>query len=180
MKRALAILVLVPCLAAGRLDLKSGPKAGDKLEGFNVEASTGPHAPKEVDYFKEQKDAPTAYLFVNAEKFDRPMFQFLKKFDEEIRGVSDKSVAVAVWMNEKPEDSKAFLKRAEGSLQFTNIALTVFKGKSGPNKWGVNPDAHLTVVVVKDGKAVESFPFESVNATDAAKIKKVWEGTFKK
>ena len=36
MKRLLAILILVPCLAAGRLDLKSGPKAGEKLEGFKV------------------------------------------------------------------------------------------------------------------------------------------------
>ena len=58
--------------------------------------------------------------------------------------------------------------------------LAAFDGeKSGPKDWGINPDAHLTAVVVHNGKVVKSFAFESVNETDVravlAELKKAAE-----
>jgi hypothetical protein len=52
-----------------------------------------------------------------------------------------------------------------------NTSLGVFEGdKSGPTNWGINADAHCTVVVAYKGKVVESIALESVNETDAAKV----------
>jgi hypothetical protein len=47
----------------------------------------------------------------------------------------------------------------------------VFEGdKSGPNNWGINTDAHCTVVITHNGKVVESIALQSVNETDAKKV----------
>jgi hypothetical protein len=57
------------------------------------------------------------------------------------------------------------------SLSFTNTSLGVFEGeKTGPNNWGINTDAHCTVVVTKGGKVIESIALDTVNETDAKKV----------
>jgi hypothetical protein len=57
------------------------------------------------------------------------------------------------------------------SLKFARTALAAFDGeKSGPEGWGVNPDAHLTVVVANKGKVQKSFAFLSVNETDVPPV----------
>ena len=53
-------------------------------------------------------------------------------------------------------------------------ALTCFTGnKDGPRDWNINGDAHLTVVVVHEGKVAATFGYRSVNETDVPAVRDV-------
>jgi hypothetical protein len=167
-------LLLPPAL---RADIESGPKAGDKVAALKAYGVAGTVEGKEADYTAERKDLPTIYLFVAAEegglpKGGRPAGRFMKVLDTEIAKAADKAAVVAVWLGDKAFDKhKEYLPRINMSLKFENTSLAAFDGeKSGPKDWGVNPDAHLTVVVVHKGKVVKSFAFESVNETDVRPV----------
>lgn len=172
MLRSLVVLVLVAGPAWA--DVESGPKPGEKVPALKALGVVGKIEGKEADFTAERKDLPTVYLFVNAEKFSRPMNQFLKTLDGKLPDIQAKAGAVAVWLTTDTDKSKEFLPRVQQSVKYENTALTVLGDTSGPKGWGINPDAHLTVVVVgADGKVVKSFAYESVNGTDVKAVEEV-------
>lgn len=167
------LLMAVPLV---RADVASGPKEGDKAAALKVYAVTGESKEKEVDYIDLRKEKPTVYVFVPADKFTRPMFQFIKKLDE---GVGDAGMVVCVWLCDDVDKTKDYLPKI--SQYFTNAALTLFPGeKAGPKDWAINIDAHLTAVVVKDGKVVKSYSYNSVNGTDAEPVAEALKKAAKK
>jgi hypothetical protein len=172
MRHALAFAFLVSVAAGFALaDVESGPKNGEKVGELKVFAVVGSVENKEVNYAAERKDAPTVYLFVNAEKFSRPMARFMKELDKKLGDAGDKAAAVAVWVGGEVDKNKDYLPRVNKSLSFDKTALTVFAGDAGgPNGWGVNADAHLTVVVANGGKVMKSFGFVSVNEKDVTAV----------
>ncbi|MBN9120805.1 MAG: hypothetical protein J0I06_16925 [Planctomycetes bacterium] len=156
---------------------ESGPKAGEKVPELKAFGVVGAVEGKEVDFAKERKDAPTVYIFVNAEENGipvggRPAARFMKVLDEKLGDASDTAAIVAVWLGEKAFDKhKEYLPRFQMSLKLERTALAAFDGnKSGPNNWAVNPDTRLTVVVANKGKVVKSFAFTSVNETDVKAV----------
>ena len=173
MRLALASILLFAGSSLAFADVESGPKAGDKVAALKVHAVTGTIEDKEVDYAKERKDEPTVYFFVNAEKFSRPMNKFMKTLDGKLGDAGDKVMGVAVWVGGEFDKNKEFLPKIQKSVTYDKTALTVFNGDAnGPKDWGINSAAHLTVVIVNNGKVVKSFAFESVNDTD---VKDVFE-----
>lgn len=174
---------LVACLAAGlvalpavRADIESGPKAGEKVAALKAYGAVGDVENKEADFAAARKDAPTIYLFVAAEEGGipvggRPAGRFMKVLDGEVAKVEGAAI-VAVWLGDKAfEKHKDYLPRIGMSLKFEKTQLAAFDGeKSGPDKWGINPDAHLTVVVVNKGKVVKSFAYTTVNETDVRAV----------
>jgi hypothetical protein len=173
-------LVLVLASAAPGQDLTSGPEAGKKVPALKVFDATGPNKGQELDYAAERKDKPTVYVFVQADKWDRPMARFLRKLDEAVQQVADASV-VATWLTDDPDKTKEYLPRAQQSLQLQTTALTCYTGQGGgPPGWGVNADAHLTAVVVSRAKVAASFAYRSLNEADmpdvAAALKKAAGG----
>ncbi|HJZ55862.1 MAG TPA: hypothetical protein VKE74_12915 [Gemmataceae bacterium] len=170
---ALAFAVLVPAV---RADVESGPKPGEKVAALKAFGVAGPVENKEADFAAERKDAPTVYLFVQAEEGGlpvggRPLARFMKTLDGEL-AKADGPAAVAVWLGEKAIDKhKDYLPRFQMSLKLEKTQLAAFDGeKSGPNGWGINPDAHLTVVVAHKGKVVKSFAYTTVNETDVRAV----------
>jgi hypothetical protein len=173
-------LILSPAAGAGA---ESGPKAGEKVPALKAFGVVGAVENKEADFAADRKDAPTVYLFVQAEEGGipvggRPLARFMKTLDKDMSSI-DGAKAVAIWLGDKAFDKhKEYLPRINQSLQFENTSLAAFDGdKSGPNGWGINPDVHITVVVAAKGKVVKSFPLISVNETDVkpvvAELKKV-------
>jgi hypothetical protein len=158
-------LGLLGLLTVGLADLASGPKEADKAPPLKVYAITGEPKDKQVDYAELRQDKPTAYVFVSAKDFDRPMFRFLKKLDED---VGDDGLVVAVWLTEDVDKSKAYLPMI--AHYFKGAVLTVFSGTAGPKDWAINPDARLTAVVAHKGKVVKSFAYLSLNETDAPEV----------
>jgi hypothetical protein len=163
------------CLFLAWADVESGPKAGDKVPALKA---FGIVEQKEADFAKERKDAPTVYLFVAAEKDGiptggRPLARFMKKLDAEV-GMIDGAKVTAIWLGEKAFDAhKEYLPRFQKSMQLEHTSLAAFDGgKSGPEEWGINADAHLTAVVAYKGKVVKSFAFVSLNETDVPQVVK--------
>jgi hypothetical protein len=171
MKRLLCTAILMSLTLVVRADVTSGPKVGDKIEDFKAFGTVGLFEGKEGSYVKERKDEPTVYIFVQHEHWGRPMARFLKTLDKDGKEASEKSTVVAVWLSEKPEGLKDHLPKVQMSLNFVNTSLGVFEGeKSGPNNWGINVDAHCTVVIVHKGKVIETIALDSVNETDSKKV----------
>lgn len=165
-----AVLLVLPSLAPAQV--ASGPAVGDKVAALKVFAVTGPQENKEVDYAAAARDQPVIYLFIQAEKWDRPMARFVKELDKIARpGGKAAFQVVAVWLSEKPDEARDYLPRAQQSLQLEATALTVFQGtKEGPENWGLNSMAHITAVVAAKQKIAAAFGYQSVNETDVKEV----------
>ncbi len=160
-------LVLVVAVSVSRADVESGPKAGEKIAELKVTNIVGDFEGKEVDFAKERKDAPTVYIFVNADKFDRPMARLLKALDGKIGDVDEKAKVVIVWIGGEDDALKKRLPAIQMSLKFEKSSMSLYTAdKTGPNGWGLNGDAHLTVVVANKAKVAKSFAYTTVNETD--------------
>lgn len=166
----LAMLALVSPLWSQ--DVRSGPEKGAKVASLQVYDATGMHKDQTVDYAAERKERPTIYLLIQADKFDRPMNRFMKTLDQLIKKDHPDVYAVAVWLTEDQEKTREFLPRVQQSVQYEATALTCFGDRMGPKDWGVNADAHLTVVVADKGKVKAVFGFQSVNETDVKGVAK--------
>ena len=174
-KRFLAVALVV--LFGGALafaDVASGPKGGDKVAPLKAYAVIGDSKDKEVDYAGLCKDKPTVYVFVSAKDFDRPMFRFLKKLDEDL---GDDGFVVAIWLTDDADKSKEYLPKI--SQYFKRAELAVFGGTE-PKDWAINPDARLTAVVAHKGKVVKSFGYVSLNETNVPEVVKTLKMTIKK
>lgn len=163
----LAIALLVVAVAARAQDVTSGPNKGDKVGALKVFDATGNNKDKDVDYAADRKDKPTVYVFVQADKFSRPIGRFLKELDKAVKKESDDAYIVAVWLTDDAEKTKEYLPRAQQSIKLETTALTCHTGdKAGPKGWGINGDAHVTAVVAHKGKVVGSYGYQSINETD--------------
>jgi hypothetical protein len=171
MKSLLAIPAVLLVASFAVAEVSSGPKAGDKVVDFKAFGVVGSIEGKEGSYVAERKDEPTVFVFIQQEHWTRPMARFLKVLDTDAKTANDKSAVCAVWLTEKPDMIKEYLPKAQTSLSFTNTSLGVFEGeKTGPNNWGINVDAHITVVVAHKGKVIDSVALQSVNETDVKKV----------
>jgi hypothetical protein len=124
-----------------------------------------------VDHVKERKGKPTVYVFVQADKWERPMARFLRKLDETVIKASEDAYVVAIWLTEDVDKTKEYLPRAQQSLKFQNTALTCFAGeKGGPKDWAIHADAHLMVVVTNKDRVAKRYGYRSINETDAPTV----------
>lgn len=170
-----AFLLLAPNL---RADVTSGPAVGEKLAPLKVFDATGPHKDKDVDYVQERKDKPTVYVFVH--QFNRPTARFLKTLDGALQKDFPEAYLVAVWLTDDVDKTKEYLPRVQESIKLEATALTVYPGeKKGPEGWGLNDMAHLTVVVANKGKAAASIALVSVNETDVGQVRTALEKAIK-
>src|SRR5262249_12667457 len=161
---ALTVTLLFPLALRAQVD--SGPAAGSKVETLKVLTVTVDDAGKEIDYASARKDKPTVYVFIQDDKFDRPVARFLKVLDEQLAKERKDVSIVAVWLTEDFDKTKDHLPKVQESMKLAQTTLTVFKGdKNGPNAWTINGVAHLTAVVVHDNNVEASLGFGSVNET---------------
>ncbi|MGH7138626.1 MAG: hypothetical protein ACREHD_23015 [Pirellulales bacterium] len=153
-------------------DLLSGPEVGKPVPALNVFAVTGPSAGGEIDYADQRKDKPTIYVFIQADKWDRPVARFLRDLDQAMPKVDQDAYVVAVWLTDDQQKTKQYLPTAQQSLQFGGTALTQFSGdKAGPEAWKIHAGAYLTAVVVAKGKVAANFAYRSVNETVVPEVR---------
>lgn len=165
----LAILFL-GSLARGQ-DIVSGPDKDKSVPALKVFDATGANKNKDIDYAAERKTKPTIYVFIDADKWDRPMARFLKELDKAMQKEGEDAYVVAVWLTDNVDKTKEYLPVAQQSVRFERTALTCHTGqKSGPEKWNINADAHLTAVIAAKGKVKSTYGYRSINETDAAAV----------
>jgi hypothetical protein len=157
-------------------DVESGPKVGEKVSALDVFAVVGEVEDKRLDVAKSRKDRRTVYLFVNGEKWDRPIARFIKKLDEALGESKDRATIVAVWISRDVDKTKDYLPLAQQSLKFERTSLFVAaEPVVSPPGWEINADAALTAVLVKDGKVCAVFGYDSANETDVRKVAAAWK-----
>ncbi len=165
-----AVLVVPGVL---RAQVESGPAADSKVEPLKVAVATGDAAGKELDFAAERKEKPTLFVFVQADRWDRPAARFLRALDEALARDRKDVLVLAVWLTDDVAKAKDYLPRAQESLKLSQTTFAVHPGdKGGPANWGINTDAHLTAVVAQGGKVRASFGFRSVNETDVPAVLK--------
>ena len=173
MKRFLFVVVLslVALINVARAELASGPGAEKKLDALKVFVATGDQASKEVEFIAERKEKPTVYVFVPAEKFSRPMARFIKTLDEKLNAERTDIDIIVVWLTDDVAKTKERLPRVQESLKLNRTTWCFYPGeKTGPNTWGINPDADLTLVIANGPKTTVSRGYHSINETDAPKV----------
>lgn len=171
--RRLVVLAIVFGLSSSLAfaDLASGPGEGNALEPLKVVVVAGESSGKELDFVAERKDKPTVFVVVVADKFARPMARFIKVLDDKLKAERTDVDIVAVWLTDDVNKSKDYLPKAFMSLKTERTAWSVFPGeKTGPNNWGINPDADITVVVSDGAKAKFSKGYRSINETEVPKV----------
>jgi hypothetical protein len=157
-------------------DVESGPKVGEKVSALDVFAVVGEVEDKRLDIAKSRKERRTIYLFVNGEKWDRPIARFIKKLDEALGESKDRATIVAVWISRDVDKTKDYLPLAQQSLKFERTSLFVAaEPVVSPPGWEINADAALTAVLVKDGKVCAVFGYDSANETDVRKVAAAWK-----
>jgi len=168
--RRLAVLALVLSATAARAqDVDSGPAKGAKVPPLKVYAVSGPHKEKEVDYAADRKEQPTIYIFVQGSKFDRPVHRFIFTLDKALAKDFEKVHPVAVWLTDNQDATKERLGVIKQYYEAT--ALTCFPGApEGPKDWGINADAHVTVVLANKARVAARFGYNSINETNVREV----------
>lgn len=170
-KRWTFAMVTLALVWASSVAAAAGPEIGKAVPALKVVDVTGPNAPNEVDYAELRKELPTIYVFVQADKWDRPTARFLRRLDEAIAKQDQASYVVAVWLTDDVEKTKQYLPRAQQSLGFARTALACYTAdKTGPREWQLDLAASLSVVVAAQGKVADVRDYRSVNETLAPEI----------
>jgi len=162
--RALLSLSLLLFPLAALAD--SGPPEGNEVPALKVDAVAGLVTGETKDFAAERKAMPTIYVFVQADKFDRPTARFLKVLDQELAKDRPDVQVIAVWLTDDVAKSKEYLPKAQMSIQLGQTVWSVHDGdKSGPKGWNIDIAANVTAVVADGAKVVKSFDYRSVNDT---------------
>lgn len=166
-------MLMLAAFALGADD--PGPKAGAAVPKLPAVVVTDKAAEKETDLAGDRKDAPTVYVFVNADQFKdtnipfgRPAHRFIKTLDEKIGDVTDAKV-VAVWVGGDADKNKEYVPKID--KYYGNTVRGVSSADAnGPKDWALAGNATLTVVAAHKGKVVKGWAFESVNETDVPAV----------
>ena len=163
---ALAAIVGLSFSAVRAEDLKSGPDG--KIGGaFNVKAITGEKAGKTLCYVCQYgAEARPAVVLVFTQKADEDLAKMVKAVDE-VQKTNAKLGTVVVGVSGVTE---ADFEKLQTTHKLTT-PLTVAEDKDGPEKYKLNKDAAVTVLVYKKGGAIsKTFAFKDTKAAaDAAK-----------
>jgi len=178
--RLIVASLLLGALAWGER-LLAGPDVGKPVPKLKVLDLTGPNSPNEVDYADHRKDAPTLYVFVQADKWDRPAARFLRTLDQQASKEDPNAYIVAVWLTSDVDKTKKYLPIAQQSLQLERTALTCFTDdKNGPKDWQIDLAASLSVVIAAKGKVAEVRDYRSINDTVVPEIRDALKKALKK
>jgi peroxiredoxin len=162
----LALVIALSFSAAKADDLKSGPDG--KIGGaFNVKAITGEKAGKSLCYVCQYNaEQRPAVVLIFTQKADDQLATLVKSVDE-VQKTNAKLGTVVVGVSGV---QAADLEKLQTTHKLTT-PLTVAEDKDGPEKYKLNKDAAVTVLVYKQGGQIaKSFAFKDTKAAaDKAK-----------
>jgi len=171
-KRLFAAALLGVFIASpARAQLSSGPDVGSSVAPLRLAVITGTDAGQEFNVTERRGAMPTIYIFIQADKWDRPIARFLRTLDDELRKDRSDVAVIVAWLTDDVEGAKEYLPKAQQSIQLSQTSLAVYAGdKSGPPGWGIHPSAHLTAIIAVDGRVVASFGYRSLNETNVPEV----------
>jgi hypothetical protein len=175
--RRLAYLTLICCAGiafpAARADEpRSGPQAGETVEGFEIEVATGDDAGKKLDPLKPLKDKPVLIIFEG--QMTRPGFGLLKVLDK--YGRLRQPEGLEVLIVRLSDDAAGAAKHAKLLYDMYDIkspAGVAAEGKAGPKTYNLNDEAEMTVLLVnKERKVVYNMARRAPERQDFDDVRK--------
>lgn len=164
-----AVLFLVASQACAQLN--SGPDPGSNISPLRVAVITGENAGETLDVAQRRGAMPTIYIFIQADKWDRPLARFLRALDDDLRKDRSDVAVIVTWLTDDVETAKDYLPKAQQSIQLSQTSLAVFPGdKNGPTGWSIDSRAHLTAVIASDSRVVAKFAYRSLNETNVPEV----------
>lgn len=144
-------------------DVKSGPEG--KVGGpFDVKAITGENKGKELCYYcKYSGEARPAVVMIFTQKADDNLVKLVQAVDE-VQKSDAKLGTVVVGVSGVTD---ADFEKIQATNKLTT-PLTIAVDKDGPDRYNLNKDAAITVLVYKKGGAItKSFAFKDTKSAAA-------------
>ena len=165
----LAVFLLATTLGQAAID--SGPAVDSALPELKADAVSGDDAGKKITFTTTRKTKPTIYVFIRADKFDRPIARYLKVLDKALVELGKDTQVVAVWITEDADKTREYLPKVQQSMKFEATTLAVYaEEKIGPNAWALNDRAHVTTIVTDGVKVKARFAEQSLNETNVPEV----------
>ncbi|PAW90277.1 MAG: hypothetical protein B9S33_01970 [Pedosphaera sp. Tous-C6FEB] len=151
--------------------IESGPAVDSTLPELTAAAATGDDAGKKVTFTTARKGKPTIYVFVRADKFDRPIARYLKTLDKALVELGKDTHVVAVWVTEDADQTREYLPKVQQSIKLEASTLAFYADeKIGPSAWALNDRAHVTTIVTDGTKVKARFAEQSLNETNVPEV----------
>lgn len=167
----LPLAALLLSTAAGRAAIESGPAVDSALPELKADAVTGDEAGKKVTFTTIRKAKPTVYVFIRADKFDRPIARYLKTLDKALGELGKDTHVIAVWITDDTEKTREYLPKVQQSIKLEATTLAFYaEDKLGPNAWALNDRAHVTTIVTDGVKVKARFAEQSLNETNVPEV----------
>lgn len=165
----LALALLSTTLA--RAAIESGPAVDSALPELKADAATGDDAGRKVTFTTARKGKPTVYIFIRADKFDRPIARYLKALDKALVELGKDTHVVAVWLTDDVDKTREYLPKVQQSIKLEATTFAFYaEDKVGPNAWAINDRAHVTTIVTDGAKVKARFAEQSLNETNVPEV----------
>ncbi|MGN6136665.1 MAG: hypothetical protein ACTHOU_19455 [Aureliella sp.] len=183
----LKILAMVVALVgltsfANAADIKSGLKVGEEVGPFDVTKLAGAESDgvkigQQLCYRCRNSARPQVMVFTRSS--DEKVVAFVKKLDAELAKNSDKQLRAFVnYLGENKDSAAEAAKKLCATTKVSNVPFVVpNEFENGPEDYGLNSKAEVTVLVAKDGKVTANHAFASAKDLDVDSIIKDVEKT---
>jgi len=154
-------------LAEEKSTIKSGPQAGEELAGpFHPLNVTGKAAGKKHCLYCENGSAPVVMIF--ARQPSKELTNLLKKVDAACeKNTSCKMASFVVFCTKDTEgELETKLKKCAKDNELKKVVLAI-DNPAGPEKYNVNKDADITVVLYVDRTVKANRAFKKGEMKDA-------------
>ncbi len=177
LKMILAVAVAVLGLATWSVaeDIKSGLKVGDSIGAFDVTKCAGAQEDgvsvgSQLCYRCRNGARPQVMIFTRAS--DEKLVALVKKLDAELAKNKD----LRAFVNYLGESKDA---AADGAVKLCSTAkvekvpfVVPNEFENGPENYGLNAKAELTILIAKEGKVVANHAFAKAKDVDAEAVVK--------
>lgn len=136
--------------------LVAGPAVGATMPSLKIWQIVGEQREKQLDMQADVKSHPALLIFVQSDKWDRPVARILRQLDDamvEVRKTNAKARIEIVWISKDLDKAKEYLPKAAQSLKLQTSSWNCFPGDIyDAAGWQLSGDGALNLVIIKDGK----------------------------
>jgi len=177
---AIAATLLIGSTFSYADEVTSGLKSGESIGPFNVTKVCGAEddsvpAGKNLCYRCKNGSRPQVMVFTRSS--DAKVLALVSKLDEAITKNSEKQLRAFVnYMGDSKDAASEGAKKLADSSKVKNIPFVVpNEFENGPEDYGLNAKAEITVLVATGGKVVSSLGYSKASDLDLDAVSKAVE-----
>lgn len=161
------------CLFLFPADLQSGPQPGKKFNPYTFLMATGPNRGTSHCYVCETGDEPAVIVF--ARSTSEGLGDLLKQADRLLtKHQAEKLHGWVTFVGMKQPLKEPEIVNWSRKLGLRSLPLGIYELTEGPPGYRLNPEADVTVLLVKGGKVAHNFAYHT-SELKAAESKKILE-----